>query len=364
MHIRRCGIATLSIAALVVAGTMQTSRAWAATATNTAALAYVTNGQVAVIEGGSLTVAGTGQNPVWAPNGSALIFNTPDPRSGTAAIYISDQHGANSKVLVKSSYSYINPSWSPDSAYVLYTIIAPKTKPKGQTIQLQVEAVKVSTGAVKSLGAYTFTTGCAVTATALLDTFAHAQGSYHGVPTTLIWAQPNVVVAQSSCSGLGLTLFNVGGKSPKTLSNWSAAVLSPNRKLIAADANGKPGIITVASGATTVLKFKFAPASLTWAITSGLVYAVSQPANSATGNVSIYSFAPNGKTSLLLGTVAAAGAFHLSVNPQGDHLVMAVVARAPAKVAAPPTVTVYDVPALRAGSPLPLIAGMEPAWRP
>jgi len=261
---------------------MQTSQAWAATAMNTAALAYVTNGQVVVIEAGSLTVAGTGQNPVWAPNGSALIFNTPDPRSGTAAVYIADQHGANSKVLVKSSYSYINPSWSPDSAYVLYTIIAPNTKPKGQTIQLQVEAVKVSTGAVKFLGAYTFTTGwrgdgnraCWIRS----RTPREATTAYRA---TLIWAQPNVVVAQSSCSGLGLALFNVGGTSPKVLSNWSAAALSPNGKLIAANANGKPGIITVATGATTTLQYKFAPASLTWAITSGLVYAVSQPANSA-----------------------------------------------------------------------------------
>ena len=365
MQMLRCGIAALSLAALVVAGTLQTSVASAATVTAAApALAYVANNQVAVIEAGNLTVAGTGQSPVWAPNASSLMFDDPDLMSGTAAIFVADQHGANTKVLVKSAYAFVNPTWSPDSNYVLYTEIAPKTKPKGQVIQLQVQAIKVSSGAVKQLGTFSFTAGCALTSSALQDTFMHAQGSYHGVPSTLIWAEPNLVVVQSSCTGLGLTLFGVGGKQVQTLSTWSGAVLSPNGKLIAANANGKVGIVTVASRASKVLSFKFAPASLAWASTSGMVFTVSQPSNPATGRVSVYNFTPDGKASLLLGTVAASGAFHLSINHLGDHLAMAVVANASAKAESAPAVTVYDEQSLVIATPLPMVLGMEPAWRP
>ena len=63
MQVRRCGIAALSLATLVVAGTLQLSVARAATAPSNPALAYVTNGQVAVIESGNLTVAGTRPKP-------------------------------------------------------------------------------------------------------------------------------------------------------------------------------------------------------------------------------------------------------------------------------------------------------------
>lgn len=364
MHMRRCGIVALTVAVLVVAGTLQASRAGAATTPGVPALAYVTNGEVAVIEAGNLTVAGTGQDPLWAPNASGLLFDTPDPRSGNEIIYLADQHGANTRVLVKHASSFVNPAWSPDSGYVVYTTIAPNAKPKGQTIQLQVQAVRVSTGAVKSLGTFPFVGGCAVTASALMDTFAHAQGSYHGVPSTLIWAQPNLVVVQSSCTGQGLTLFDVGGAHVQTLRNWSGAVLSPDGKMLVANANGKPGIITVATRASSVLPYKFAPATLAWASTSGMAFAVSQPANPATGVVSVYNFTPDGKASLLLTTIPAAGGFHLSVSHLGDHLAIALVAHAPANAVAPPSVTVYDTQALAIGNPVPLIAGLEPAWRP
>jgi dipeptidyl aminopeptidase/acylaminoacyl peptidase len=364
MQMQRCGIAALSLAALVVAGTLQATLARAAASPSGPALAYVANGQVALIEAGTLTVAGTGENPTWAPNASALMFERADPMSGNAIVYLADQHGANSKVLVKQAYALVNPAWSPDSKYVLYTSIAPNTKPKGQVIQLQVNAVKVATGAVTPLGTFPFTGGCTVTATALQDTFAHAQGSYRGMPNTLLWAQPNLVMVQSSCTGQGLTMFDVGGKHLQTLSTWSGAVLSPNGKLIAANANGRPGIVTVATRASKVLPFKFAPASLAWDASSGTVFAVSQPANPANGKVSVYSFTPDGKTSLLLSTIAASGAFHLSINPPGDHLALALVANAPAKTVAPPSVMVYDVHAQVGSTPMPLVAGTQPAWRP
>ena len=292
------------------------------------------------------------------------MFDTPDPRSGNASIYLADQHGANAKVLVKSAYAFVNPAWSPDSNYVLYTTIAPKTKANGQVIQLQVQAVKVSSGAVKLLGTFPYTAGCAVTASALQDTFAHAQGSYHGVPSTLIWAQPNLVMVQSSCTGLGLTSFAVGGTQVQTQANWSAAVLSPNGKLIVANANGKPGIVTVATRASKVLQYKFAPASLAWAATSAMAYAIVQPSNPATGRVSVYNFTTDGKASLLLGALPGSGAFHLSINHLGDHLAMALVASAPAKAESPPAVTVYDVRSLVVNNPTPLVGGMEPTWRP
>lgn len=364
MQMRRCGIAALSLAALVVAGTLQAPGTRAATVVNKPALAYVANGQVAVIEAGTLTVAGTGQNPVWAPNASALLFDNPDPISGNAVIYLADQHGANAKVLVKSAYALVNPTWSPDSNYVLYTSIAPNTKPAGQVIQLQVQAVRVSTGAVKLLGTFSFTGGCSVKTTALQDTFAQAQGSYRGVPSTLIWAQPNLVVVQSSCTGQGLTLFDVGGKNVQTLSTWSGAALSPDGKLIAANANGKPGIVTVSTRTSKVLSLTYAPASLVWASKSDAVYAVIQPSNPATGRALVFRFTPDGKTSLLLAAIPASGAFHLSINHLGDHLVLALVATASLKAAAPPAVTVYDVGTLYMGSPLPLIGGVQPAWRP
>jgi dipeptidyl aminopeptidase/acylaminoacyl peptidase len=364
MHKQQCGIAALSTAVLVLSGALPRPGAHAAVTPPAPALAYVANGQVAVIEAGNLTVAGTGQNPLWAPNASSLLFDAPDMMAGNMIISVADQHGANAHVIVSRANPAVNPSWSPDSQYVLYTIAAPGAKAKGPMVTLQVRAMRLATGATKTLGTFTFAGGCSLASSALQAAFAQAQGSYLGAPSTLIWAQPATVVVQSSCTGQGLTLLKVGG-AVQTLKGWSGGVLSPDGKsVVAAAGGGKVGVIAVASRSTKVLAPKLSPGSLVWLPNSKQVFTISQPANPATGMVSVVRFSPDGKTTSTLGSVRAAAGFHLSLNHLGDHLVMALVASGSPKVGAPPAVSVVDVPALSPGVPTPIIAGGQPAWRP
>jgi Tol biopolymer transport system component len=287
-----------------------------------------------------------------------------------ATLYISDTHGANTRTLVTHAYPALNPSWSPDSKYVVYTVVAPGTSATRRTVQLQVKATRVADGSSRILGKFSFAAGCSVNATALQIAFAKAQGSYRGTPSTLIWAQPNTVVAQSSCTGQGLTVFRVGQGGTQTLAGWSGGSLSPDGKTVVADvagvgtAAGRVGVISVATGATKLLAPKLSPGSFAWLANSKVFYTVGQPANPTTGSSTLYRMSPDGKHVSSLGSVKAAGVFHLSLNHTSDHLAMAVVANAPRMAVSPPSTMVYDASAFGLTPTVPLIGGVQPAWRP
>jgi dipeptidyl aminopeptidase/acylaminoacyl peptidase len=371
-----CGMAALATVASLMIGGLRAQETHAASPRPTPtppspALAYVSNGQVAVIEAGNLTVAGPGQNPSWSPNGANLMFDVPDLLSNTATIYLADKHGANTKALVGKAYPYINPSWSPDSKYVVFTAPATGTSLTGRTIQLVVRAARIADGATRTLGQFNFTAGCSPLTSALQDAFTKAQGGYHGTPNTLIWSQQaNKVVVQSSCTGQGLLSFNVGGGGTKSLTAWSGGVLSPDGKTVVAavagagKAPGKIGELTVASGATKLLPAKISPTIFAWGSNSKVLFALSQPADPATGAVILYRLSPDGKAVSILGQAHAAGAFHLSVNHLQDHLALAIVVNAARNAMAAPATYVSDAAALQYGTPSPVVPGTEPAWRP
>jgi WD40-like Beta Propeller Repeat len=272
--------------------------------------------------------------------------------------------------LITKAFPYIDPSWSPDSKYVVFTTPAPGASLTSRSIQLVVKAARIADGAVRSLGQFNFTTGCSPLTSALQDAFTKAQGGYHGTPSTLIWAQPNRVAVQSSCTGQGIVLFNVGGGGTKSLSAWSGGVLSPDGKTIVAavagsgKAAGKIGEITVATGATKVLAAKISPTIFAWGSSSKVLFALSQPADPATGAVTLYRLSTDGKAISVLGQAHAAGAFHLSVNHLQDHLALAIVASAPRNSMSAPATYVSDASTLLYGTPSPIVPGTEPAWRP
>ncbi|MDB5075978.1 MAG: hypothetical protein JWO42_2157 [Chloroflexi bacterium] len=364
------GIAALSLTAAAVTSGLHANRINAATVKPVPALAYVADGQVAVIESGNLTVAGPGQNPMWSPNGASLLFDTPDLLANSASVYLADTHGANTRALLTHVYPAINPSWSLDSKYVVYTVVAPGTSATGKTVQLLVKATPVAGGAARTLGRFSFGAGCSMKSTALQESFTKAQGGYHGTPSTLIWAQPNVVVVQSSCTGQGLTEFKVSGGGVTSLAGWSGGVLSPDGKTIAAAVAGtgrtpgKVGTISVATGAAKVLAPKLSPGSFVWQANSKVLFTVSQPTNTATGAATLYRMSPDGKVVAILGQAAGAGVFHLSLNHTGTDLAMAVVANAVGNVGAPQVIIVNDASAISTGTTVPLVRGGQPAWRP
>jgi hypothetical protein len=376
MRKQLCGMAALATAAALMTGGLRAQYTLAAkpaptpTPPPSPALAYVSNGQVAVIEAGNLTVAGPGQNPVWSPSGANLLFDTPDLLANTATIFVADKHGANTRALITKAYPFINPTWSPDSKYVVYTAPAPGTSLTGHTVKLQVKAARLVDGATRTLGQFTFAAGCSPIASALQDSFTKAQGGYHGTPNTLIWAMPSHIAVQSSCTGQGITLFNVGHGGAKSLAAWSGGVLSPDGKTIVAavagagKAAGKIGEITVATGASKVLGAKISPTVFAWGSTSKVLFALSQPADPGTGSIIVYRLSVDGKFISVLGQARAAGAFHLSVNHPQDHLALALVASAPRNAMATPASYVCDMPALVYGAPAPVVPGTEPSWRP
>jgi serine/threonine protein kinase len=66
------------------------------------------------------------QSPVWAPDGSQIVFNS--SRSGIFDIYSKSSTGAgNEELLWKSDNSKGPQDWSPDGRFILYGEAAPKT---------------------------------------------------------------------------------------------------------------------------------------------------------------------------------------------------------------------------------------------
>ncbi|HVA90122.1 MAG TPA: hypothetical protein VNL71_09785, partial [Chloroflexota bacterium] len=241
------GVAATAVAATVVVSGQGAFAARAAASTN--ALAFVSAGQVAVLEGGALTTAGVGQSPLWSPDGSNLLFSTFDYIGNSESIFLANTHGANAKILVPNAYPWVNAAWSRDGKYVLYTvpttklpIASPDAPVKPTPLTLKVEALKIGAKSPTTLGTVSFTGGCSSRITALGNAFGMAAGSYLGIPSTLIWAQPNLVVVQSTCGGQGLTLLHLHGGRNVSLPSWTGGVLSPDGSTIAATvASGKAG---------------------------------------------------------------------------------------------------------------------------
>ncbi|HWE64298.1 MAG TPA: hypothetical protein VHB98_21510, partial [Chloroflexota bacterium] len=235
-----------------------------------------------------------------------------------------------------------------------------------------VNAYNLATRQVRVLGQFSLAGGCSPNGSALQTTMTTAQGAYHGTPSTLIWAQPNLIVVQSSCTGQGLTMFKVGGK-PTSLKGWSAGVLSPDGKTIAAavlpsssrSATPQVGAINVATGKTRILNARVGANALTWTHDGKDIIAVAEPSNPAGGSVQISKLTPDGKTVTALGAIKAAGAYHPSVDHTNHSLALAVVASASAGAVAPPMISIEFVPTTTAGPARTFfINSGEPAWRP
>ena len=343
------------------------------------ALVFVAAGQVAVLEAGNLTTVGPGQSPVWSPDGTGLLYITTDFIGNSADIYLANTHGVNGHKVVSHAYPWINPSWSPDSKYIVYTAptttlppALPNAPTKPHTIQLEVRALNVASNKVRVLGRISFTAGCSTKVTALQDAFAKAEGSYWGTPSTLIWAQPNVLAVQSTCTGQGLSVFKLAGGKPTSLSGWSGGVLSPDGKTIAAvvtpSAKGATsaqiGLINVASGQTQLLSPKLSVASVAWSPDNKALFAAVQPKDTLAGFAHVVRVTRDGKSAKSLGTIQAAGIFHFSLDPTGTSLAMTVVASGSANAVVPPQAVVYNVVTTASGVAHPLVQGGEAAWRP
>jgi Tol biopolymer transport system component len=340
-----------------------------AAATPSQALTYTANGHVEVIEAGNLTTVGTGQSPLWSPNGQHLLFSALDFIRMTADFYVADTHGANVNHLVSKAYPYVNPSWSTDSGRVVYTAVASGSKATANPVKLNIETYTLATSKTQSVAQTTLTGGCVQSFTALQSAMTLAEGAYRGVPSTLILAPNNAVVVQSSCTGVGLTVLRPHAK-PLQLPTWEGGVLSPDGKSVAAVISGPAkqagqiGMINLATGKTQVLAPHLGASSVIWSHDGSAVFVASQPTNSATGFARMYAVTKDGKQSVSVGAVKAAGLLHLSIDPTGKNLALALVGSASPKVVVPPPVTVYNILTQKVGQGQPLIVGSQPSWRP
>jgi dipeptidyl aminopeptidase/acylaminoacyl peptidase len=374
------GVAAAAIVAIVPATSVGPSAARAAAA-STNALAFVTAGQVSVIEASNLTTAGVGQTPLWSPDGSGLVFVLDDYVANSATIYLANSHGADAKVLTAHAYPWVNPGWSRDGKYVLYTVpatklaqVLPNASASPHPIKLKVVAMKVSNKSTTNLGTVTFTAGCSSKVTALANAFAVAEGAYLGTPNTLIWAQPNLVAIQSSCTGQGLTVLNAKTHKTTSLPTWFGGVLSPDGSTIAASVTGaKPsspaqvGLLTVKTGKTQVLGPKLGAASLAWSPDGKNVYVATVPSNPQTGTAHIYQLSKDGKKQKTLFSLASSGIFHLSALSSTGSIAFTVVASSPAAAQAPPQALVENLNVAAAGTKTavqPLVLGGQGGWRP
>ncbi len=374
------GIALTAIAAILPATSMGPEGARAAASTN--ALTFVSAGSVYVLESGKLTTVGVGQTPQWAPNGSSLLFDLNDYVGNTSTIYLANTHGAAAKVLVQHTYPWVNPGWSKDGKYVLYTVpvtklpaTLPNAAPVLKPIQLKVMAVKVADNSTSTLGTFTFTGGCSAKITALANGLGLAEGAYQGTPNTLIWAQPNLVAVQSSCTGVGLTLLQTKTKKVTTLPTWFGGALSADGSTIAASVAGatptslaQVGLLTVSTGKTQVLGPKLGAGSLAWSSDGKNLYVATVPTNPQTGTAYIYQLSKDGKTQKTLFSVKASGIFHLSTLTSGGNVAFTTAASSSAAAQAPPQTLVENLNIAAVGTKVaaaqPLVLGGQGAWRP
>jgi len=374
------GIALTAIAAILPATSMGPAGARAAAA-STNALTFVTSGSVYVLEAGKLTTVGVGQTPEWSPDGSSLLYELNDYVGNTATIYLANTHGSGSKVLVQHTYPWVNPGWSKDGKYVVYTVptttvpaTLPNAAPVLHPIPLKLMAIKIADHSTTTLGTITFTAGCSTKISALANGLGLAEGTYQGTPSTLIWAQPNLVAVQSSCSGVGLTLLQLKTKKVTTLPTWFGGVLSSDGSTIAASVAGptptslaQVGLLTVATGKTQVLAPKLGAGSLAWSSDGKNLYVATVPVNPQTGTANIYQLSKDGKTKKTLLSVKASGIFHLSTLHAGGNVAFTTAASSSAAAQAPPQTLVENLNLTAVGTKLaaqPLVLGGQGAWRP
>lgn len=363
-------VAVAALTAACIGAGYPAGRARAATAP-TPALTYVSpNGQVVVQESGTLTQAGPGQDPVWSPNGANLLYMVANAAGNTGDLYVADTHGANGRRVLSRVYPGVNPSWSFDSHYVVYTAPAAGANAGAAGFSLEVRAMRLTTGAVRVLGTIPFAGGCGLKVTALQDALTRAQGSYHGIPGTLIWAQGGMVVVQSGCTGQGLTVFAAGQRKLTHLPTWSSGVLSPDGKTVAAVVTANPhspaqvGLLAAPGGKAQVLGPKIGASVLAWSPDGKTIYGSVQPADPRAGFAHLYHLSRDGKTSGSLGMIQAAGMYHLSVDPTGKSLAVAVVGSALANAVAPPQILIYTISTQTSGQAQAFIPAVQPSWRP
>jgi Tol biopolymer transport system component len=358
------------VSGLLVASVLATTPADAATTPAPQALAYVSSGQVKVFEAGQVTTAGSGQSPVWSPNGANLLFVHPDFVAGVAGVFVTDTHGNNAHAVISGAYPYITPSWSGDSKFIVYATVRAGAGATGKTVPLEIRAFNPSTKQARVLANVTIAGGCSQAGTALQVAAATAQGTYRGTPSTVIWAQPNLVAVQSSCTGSGLTIVPLGGK-PFTLADWSGGVLSPDGKMIAAAVGNGPhsngahlGLLNVTTHRTTIIKPPVSAGVLAWTPDSKAVITAVQPTDPLHGTVEVLRESTDGKSVTALAFIPSAGAFHPSVDHAGKSVAFAAIDNASPTVGAIPQITIDLVPAQKLGVAQPYFIGSQPAWRP
>jgi hypothetical protein len=123
-------------------------------------------------------------------------------------------------------------------------------------------------------------------------------------------------------------------------------------------------MINLATGTTQVLGPHLGAGSVIWSRDGSAVFVASQPSDSATGLARIYAVTKDGKESVSVSAIKAAGLLHLSIDPTGQNLAVALVGSASPKAVVPPPVTVYNILTQKAGQGQVLIVGSQPAWRP
>ena len=333
------------------------------------ALAYVTNGQVQVFEAGSLTTVGPGQNPVWSPSGSNLLFVHPDFVADTADLFVADSHGANVRAVGSGAYPYIQPSWSRDGKSIVYAELKPGTKTSAASLPLEIRALDPVSKTQRVLATVTIAGGCTQAGTALQVAATVAEGSYRGMASTLIWARPDLLVVQASCTGSGLLFVPLKGKAT-LYAGWSGGVLSPDGTTVAAvvaAAKGKAaqlGLLSLAGMKSTTLQPQINASVLAWTLDGSALLAISEPANTANGTSQVSLVSRNGKTVVSLGAVPGTGVYHPSVDRTGKSLAVAVIASATAKVGVIPSTTIDLLSTQQAIPAHAFFVGSEPAWRP
>lgn len=247
-------------------------------------LAAITNEQLTLygFGGGPRVIAPEGGSPftslTWSPDGQHLAFLTYGDGGGWRLL-LTDS-GGSAPVTLAQSVMYMPPTFSADSARVIYVAeSAPDTITQGgdgiPRMPVRVVSQELRPDApTELLGTFNFGVGCGGGSPFPMDAIYNMEAGFGGRGLTLVRTDFGILHSLD-CAGGGLGLLNPEtGESATLAADVSRARLSPDGRQVAAVQGGSLVIIDLASQGSRTVGVSAAPDQIAWGDSSTVFYSV------------------------------------------------------------------------------------------
>ena len=211
-------------------------------------------------------------NPIFSPDKKSIAFvRSTGDNTTTRSLYVAKIGDAGSlrKLTDNVDWAVDYPRWTVDGATIYYG----SPKDKEYDVRL-VQSIDVASGTQKTVGQYSFGSGCGGGSDDLDDQLTWGE-NIAGWPVTFVLSSDNsYIVHSTNCAGRGIAIFNLGTGKDEPLDNegWGV-VFSPDGKSFAAMSGA---VINVYDATTkrlsSSLKAPSAPSALLFSPDSETIY--------------------------------------------------------------------------------------------